>query len=231
MENEITANADPTQVKFLEERCILVNANDEFLGTETKRNCHLSFRIKQEGMLHRAFSVFLFNTHGELLLQQRSEKKITFPLHWANTCCSHPLATAAEMETRDNIGVKRAAVRKMEQELGISVADVPISSFRFITRVHYKAFSDDIWGEHEIDHVLFVRSDVTPKPNPNEVAKLCYLSKSEVRKFVNNAELNGEPISPWFRLIERTLLHGWWEALADIEAKCDPTNIYRLGTV
>ena len=70
-------------------------------------------------MLHRAFSVFLFNTRGELLLQQRSDAKITFPGHWTNTCCSHPLSVAGELEETEAMGVKRAAQRKLQHELGI----------------------------------------------------------------------------------------------------------------
>ena len=231
MGNNIIIDADPVQAELMEECCIVVNDDDEFLRAETKLNCHLNTRVEGEGLLHRAFSVFLFNTQGELLLQQRSGDKITFPLHWANTCCSHPLAIAAEMETKDNMGVKRAAVRKMEQELGIPSEEVPISSLHFMTRVHYKAFSDDIWGEHEIDHILLIQSDVTLHPNSNEVANIRFLSREDVRKFVKNADKNGDLISPWFRLIENTLLYDWWGSLKNIAAKKDVTHIHRLGTV
>ena len=71
------------------------------------------------GMLHRAFSVFLFNANNELLLQQRSDSKITFPGHYTNTCCSHPLNTPGELDETNAIGVKRAAQRKLYHELGI----------------------------------------------------------------------------------------------------------------
>jgi isopentenyl-diphosphate delta-isomerase len=72
----------------------------------------LNTNIK-EGLLHRAFSLFLFDKQGRLLLQQRSPEKITFPLYWANTCCSHPLYNEAEMELENGLGVKRAAIRKV----------------------------------------------------------------------------------------------------------------------
>ena len=75
-------------------------------------------------MLHRAFSVFLFNTSGELLLQQRSDAKITFPGHFTNTCCSHPLNIAGELEDEDAVGVRRAAQRKLKHELGITAEQV-----------------------------------------------------------------------------------------------------------
>jgi isopentenyl-diphosphate delta-isomerase len=101
-------------------------------------------------MLHRAFSVFLFNTKGELLLQQRSPAKITFPLCWTNTCCSHPLFDLIEeREVKNGLGVKKAAQRKLQQELGISKEQVPLDAFTYLTRIHYCAPSDGLWGEHE----------------------------------------------------------------------------------
>lgn len=105
-----------------------------------------------KGLLHRAFSVFLFNDKNELLLQQRASEKITFPDMWTNTCCSHPLMIPGE--TGSNLtecieGVKRAAQRKLDHELGIKKEQVPIEKFHFLTRIHYKAPSDGKWGEHE----------------------------------------------------------------------------------
>ena len=114
---------DSTQEKYLEERCILVDENDVVVGSETKRTCHLNVNI-EAGMLHRAFSVFLFNNKSELLLQKRSDAKITFPNCWTNTCCSHPLHCAEELEERDHMGVKRAVRRKLNHELGISQEQV-----------------------------------------------------------------------------------------------------------
>lgn len=106
----------------------------------------------EKGLLHRAFSVFLFDSEKRLLLQQRADEKITFPGMWTNTCCSHPLGIPGE--TGDDLpssvmGVKRAAVRKLDQELGIPAKQVPIDKFDFLTRIHYKAPSDGKWGEHE----------------------------------------------------------------------------------
>lgn len=105
-----------------------------------------------KGLLHRAFSVFLFNDKNELLLQQRASEKITFPDMWTNTCCSHPLMIPGE--TGNNLaecveGVKNAAQRKLDHELGIKKEQVPIEDFHFLTRIHYKAPSDGKWGEHE----------------------------------------------------------------------------------
>nr|CAG8619033.1 1077_t:CDS:2 [Entrophospora candida] len=109
---------DEEQIRLMEEMCILVDENDKKIGSDTKKNCHLMKNIK-EGLLHRAFSVFLFNSEDKLLLQQRSSDKITFPNNWTNTCCSHPLNTKLELEEENQIGVLRAAQRKLEHELGI----------------------------------------------------------------------------------------------------------------
>lgn len=112
---------------------------------------HLMVNINQ-GLLHRAFSVFLFNSKNQLLLQQRAVGKITFPDMWTNTCCSHPLGIPGEggSDLSEAIaGVKRAAQRKLEQELGINSTQVPLFMFKFLTRIHYKASSDEKWGEHE----------------------------------------------------------------------------------
>lgn len=112
---------------------------------------HLMENINK-GLLHRAFSVFLFDSQNRLLLQQRATEKITFPDMWTNTCCSHPLGIPGE--TGSNLeesvqGVRRAAQRKLDQELGIKAAQVPIDDFHFLTRIHYVSPSDGKWGEHE----------------------------------------------------------------------------------
>lgn len=110
---------------------------------------HLMEKIDSENLLHRAFSVFLFNSKKELLLQQRSATKVTFPLVWTNTCCSHPLHRESELIEEDALGVRNAAQRKLFDELGITADDVPLHHFIPLARILYKAPSDGIWGEHE----------------------------------------------------------------------------------
>jgi isopentenyl-diphosphate delta-isomerase len=107
-----------------------------------------------KGLLHRAFSLFLFNPHTKkLLLQQRASEKITFPNQWTNTCCSHPLHTTSELgyDLPSSIaGVKRAAQRKLDHELRIKDVQVPTTEMRFLTRIHYLSPSGQgLWGEHE----------------------------------------------------------------------------------
>ena len=105
----------------------------------------------RKGLLHRAFSAFVFRpSDGKLLLQQRASEKITFPDMWTNTCCSHPLDDFEEEKIeKDQLGVRIAASRKLEHELGIPPSQTPVDEFQYLTRIHYLAPSDGMWGEHE----------------------------------------------------------------------------------
>lgn len=94
---------DNSQTKFWEEGLILVDENDQVMNKISKVEAHLN-SFNNSGLAHRAFSVFLFNKHNQLLLHQRSHKKITFPLKWTNSCCSHPLYTEEEMIEKDHQG-------------------------------------------------------------------------------------------------------------------------------
>ena len=89
---------DPFQEALLSEQCILVDENDQEIGQASKRLCHLLDPKTDKSPLHRAFSLFIFNQSNELLLQQRSDTKITFPGRWTNTCCSHPLFVPEERD-------------------------------------------------------------------------------------------------------------------------------------
>ena len=166
------------------------------------------------GLVHRAFSAFVFHpsTH-KLLLQQRASAKITFPDMWTNTCCSHPLAVPGETGATlaaAAAGAKRAAQRKLYQELGIPPAQVPPEGFAFLTRIYYMAASDGKWGENEIDYILFTERDVTLEPNPNEVRDTRWVSPDELRGMLAD---QGLVFTPWFRLICDSMLFTWWERL------------------
>lgn len=185
-----------------------------------------------KGLLHRAFSVFLFNDKNELLLQQRASEKITFPDMWTNTCCSHPLSIPTETGANlvDSIaGAKRAAQRKLEHELGIKKEQVPFEDFHFLTRIHYKAPSDGKWGEHEstnqltiiacrelqltletVDYILFIKANVDVDPNPNEVQATQYVSADGLKKLFEDPNLK---FTPWFKLICNSMLFEWWSNL------------------
>jgi isopentenyl-diphosphate delta-isomerase len=168
-------------------------------------------------MLHRAFSVFLFSRDGKLLLQQRSGAKITFPLRWTNTCCSHPLDIDGEREEKGHLGVKRAAVRKLEHELGIKRGAVPVEALKFLTRIYYLAESDnETWGEHEIDHILFAQCDVACAVNENEVAGVMWVTKEELQRLFAERAQRNVVLTPWFEMIANQFLFKWWDQLDHI---------------
>ncbi|CAH7674107.1 isopentenyl-diphosphate delta-isomerase [Phakopsora pachyrhizi] len=217
------------QVALMEERLILLDRDDNPIGKESKKTCHLMVNIQPPlSLLHRAFSVFLFRpSDGKLLLQKRASEKITFPSLWTNTCCSHPLAIESEMETSEEIGerlcfasnlnassldsgVRRAAQRKLNHELGIKAKQVPLSNFTYLTRIHYLAPSDGIWGEHEIDYILFITADVDLNVNLNECSDVTWVSPSELRAMIADPS---NSFTPWFELIVNKFLFSWWEEL------------------
>ena len=213
---------DATQVSLLEEPCILVDESDRPIGRATKKDCHLLANI-QQGMLHRAFSVFLFDQQNKrLLLQQRALTKITYPNHWTNACCSHPLDVPAERE--GPAGVRNAALRRLAYELGIDTTRLSADSLHYVTRIQYRADnvpSDGIFGEHEIDHVLLLIGNFELRPNENEVRETRYVEPDELREMIA-AERNGssghELLTPWFKLIADKYLFKWWASLDDIDS-------------
>ena len=131
------------------EMLILVDESDRVVGHLSKGACH-----DGEGVLHRAFSLFVLNRDGELLLQQRSAGKRLWPLFWSNTCCSHP----REGETMDG-----AVHRRLKQELRMT------SDLRFLYKFQYQASYEDIGSENEICWVYVGVTDDAPEPNSNEV--------------------------------------------------------------
>ncbi|KLJ09332.1 isopentenyl-diphosphate delta-isomerase [Blastomyces silverae] len=201
---------DEEQIRLMDEVCIVLDENDKPIGSASKKTCHLMTNIER-GLLHRAFSVFLFDSQKRLLIQQRASEKITFPDMWTNTCCSHPLGIPSEtgVEFEDAVqGVRRAAQRKLNHELGIKAEQVPLEKFDFLTRIHYKAPSDGKWAEHEIDYILFIQADVDLDVSPNEVRDAKYVTADELKQMFKDSELK---FTPWFKLICDSMLFNWWE--------------------
>ncbi|XP_050384279.1 isopentenyl-diphosphate Delta-isomerase I [Argentina anserina] len=227
------AGMDAVQRRLMfEDECILVDENDRVVGHDTKYNCHLMEKIEAENLLHRAFSVFLFNSKNELLLQQRSATKVTFPLVWTNTCCSHPLYRESELIDEECLGVRNAAQRKLLDELGIPAEDVPVDCFIPLGRMLYKAPSDGKWGEHELDYLLFTVRDVNVHPNPDEVADIKYVNQEELKELLRKADAGEEglKLSPWFRLVVDNFLFKWWDHVEKrtIKEAADMKTIHRL---
>lgn len=158
-------------------KLVLVDENDHPVGTMEKMEVH------EKGLLHRAFSVLIFNDKDELLLQQRAFDKYHCGGLWTNTCCSHPLPEE---------DVKDAAQRRLQEEMGI-VCDLQ-KSFEFI----YRAEFENGLTEHEYDHVFVGVFSGKPVININEVAAWKYVSPDALRKDIAD---HPDKYTPWFKII------------------------------
>lgn len=153
--------------------------------------------------------------------------QITFPDCHTNSCCSHPIADfPGEEEEKDGLGVKRAAQRRLNHELGISIESIPVEKFTYITRIRYKDSGNGRWGENEIDYILFLQDDLKINPNPAEVSAISFVPKGELDAFLPT--LDG-PLTPWFALILKNRLRLWWDNLDDLDQFKDYKNILDLG--
>ena len=158
----------------MEEFVILVDDQDKEWGKMEKIQAH------QMGLLHRAFSVFVFNSKGELLLQKRSPGKYHSGGLWTNTCCSHP---------RIGEEVSEGAIRRLEEEMGITCELT--NGFQFV----YKASFDNGLTEHEYDHVLFGQSDQQPRVDSSEVSDWRFASIEEIE---SELQSNSDAYTVWF---------------------------------
>ncbi len=159
------------------DKVVVVDENDRPLGLEDKSKCH-----EGKGILHRAFSVLVFNRKGELLLQQRSEKKPLWPLFWSNTCCSHPL---------EGESYEQAAKRRLQTEMGFACDLRLIGSFR------YQASYEDVRSENELCAVLVGDYDGDVHADPEEVASWKWVYLQELREDI---AANPREYTPWFKM-------------------------------
>ncbi len=155
---------------------ILVDEQDNEIGVMDKLSVH------QTGVLHRAFSVFIFNSRAEILLQQRAEGKYHSPGLWSNTCCSHP-----------NPGeeILAASRRRLMEEMGMDCA------LEFSFSFTYKFEFSNGLTEHEFDHVFFGNSDDPPKPDPAEVKNWKYMN---IKDLEHDIYLHPENYTPWLKI-------------------------------
>ena len=203
--------ADAAQAALMAEAVIQVTERDEVIGPLSKLEAH-----RGSGLFHRAFSVLLFNSKGEMLLQRRSADKVTFPNVWANACCSHPLHSPEELEETNAMGVKRAAVRKLEQELGIDPSTIDVADMTFMSKMRYAARMNQTWIERELDHILVMCADVDLNPNPNEVANTMWVSRKELEAMLVEERSAEQAVAPWFRCIAALIMtEDWWKAYND----------------
>ena len=220
---------DAAQASLMAEAVIAVAEDDSVIGPMSKLEAH-----QGAGHYHRAFSVLLFNTKGEMLLQQRSSDKVTFPNVWAYACCSHPLHSPEELELENAMGVKRAAVRKLEQELGIDPAQVSTDDMVYMTKMRYSARMNEEWIERELDHIILMCADVEINPNPNEVANTLWVDHDKMEAMLLEERAADQAIAPWFRCIAaRIMKPSWWSAFNDKDALVDLSDerIHDMGDV
>ena len=156
---------------------LIVNENDEQIGVMPKLEAH------EKALLHRAFSVFIFNDKNELMLQQRAFQKYHSPGLWTNTCCSH------QREGESNI---EAGKRRLKEEMGF------VTELQETISFIYKAPFDNGLTEHEFDHVMIGYYNSEPKININEVADWKWMSLENVRLDIKN---HPENYTAWFKII------------------------------
>lgn len=188
---------DPNRsVSSEDEALILVDADDNDIGHLSKAACH-----DGGGVLHRAFSLFLFNDSGELLLQQRSRAKRLWPGYWSNSCCSHP---------RRGETLAVATRRRLMDELNFE------TELEYVYRFVYEARYGNAGSENELCHVYLGRTTDSLRPNDSEIEAIRFIPADELDR-----ELDGQPelYTPWFRQEWEELRESYRERL---DRYCNP---------
>jgi isopentenyl-diphosphate Delta-isomerase len=160
-----------------DQQLIIVDSEDRVLGFRSREDCH-----EGEGILHRAFSIFIFNGKKELLLQKRSGEKALWPLHWSNSVCSHP---------RKGESYGDAARRRLIEEMGLQVP------LKFLFKFQYQARFRDMGSENELCSVFIGKSNGAVRANKSEVAEWKYIALPDLN--VDLSENSGE-YTPWFKM-------------------------------
>lgn len=166
-----------TTVSFDNELLICVDEDDNVVDYKTKVDCHAG-----KALLHRAFSIFIFNADGELLVQQRSDEKPLWPLFWSNSCCSHP---------RKGETVEEAAYRRLKEELDLE------TDLKYLYKFQYYVPYNEEGSEREICSVFLGKTSEKPTVNSREVANWKWMSPDEVD---HEMKQNPDKYSPWFKM-------------------------------
>ncbi len=176
-----------------EDMLILVDSSDNEIGFLSKSECHMG-----SGRLHRAFSVFIFNSSGEVLIQKRSSHKELWGLHWSNSCCSHP---------RKNENIESAVIRRLAEELTIQC---PV---HFLYKFTYQESFENIGSENELCYVYVGLFDGEIKENPGEVTEYKFISAKKLDQEIKTSPDN---FTPWMKIEWSTILNNY---KSDIENK------------
>ncbi|XP_040611509.1 isopentenyl-diphosphate delta-isomerase 2 isoform X2 [Mesocricetus auratus] len=148
--------------------------------------------------------------------------------HFTDSCSSHPLSRPEELEEKDALGVRRAALRRLQDELGIPQDQVSLEDIVFMTRYHYKAKSDAVWGEHEVCYLLLVRKDVTISSDPSEISSFSYLTREELGELLERDTRGEVNVTPWLRIIVERFLNMWWPYLDEVTQFVELDKIHRV---
>ncbi len=175
---------------------ILVDAQDNETGHRSKAECH-----DGDGILHRAFSLFLFNDHRELLLQKRSVSKRLWPGYWSNSCCSHP---------RRGESIQTATQRRLSDELNVT------ATLEYVYKFRYQASFGEAGSENELCHVFLGVTGGVLRPNAIEIDDVRFVTAHGLSA---ELETGGNAFTPWFKMEWRTLNRQYPQALARY---CDP---------
>ena len=180
-------------VSFENESLILVDADDCRVGELDKAACH-----DGDGVLHRAFSLFIFNPAGELLLQQRAKEKRLWPLFWSNSCCSHP---------RVGESLELAVTRRLDQELGMQ------ADLTYCYKFQYQARYESEGSEHELCSVFVGNTDMEPTVNTTEINASRWIAPDALATWLAS---HPEEFTPWFKMEWQTLNSAHADTLAAV---------------
>ncbi|HKL50588.1 MAG TPA: isopentenyl-diphosphate Delta-isomerase [Wenzhouxiangellaceae bacterium] len=185
------------KVSFDDEPLILVDENDNEIGYRPKVDCHTG-----HGTLHRAFSIFLFDNRGRVLLQQRAAGKPLWPLYWSNSCCSHP---------RRGESMQQALHRRLYEELGVD------AELEFVYKFIYQADFGDAGAENELCHVYIGASaGGEVRVHPDEIADWRWVPMDDVTR-----ELENDPAryTPWFKMEWKALMDQWRDRIQSLSER------------
>ena len=180
-----------TQVSFPDETLILVDEQDQAVGQASKIDCHLG-----DGKLHRALSLHVVTSDGQVLLQRRSAQKMLWPGFWSNSCCSHP---------RAGEDIADAVRRRAREELGLDV------EAEYLYKFQYRAAYLDVGHENELCSVFVAYSDDVPQPNSNEIDDCRYVAIDALESLI---AADPEQYTPWFRQEWLTLMRDFGNRFA-----------------
>jgi len=164
-------------VSFDDELLIVVDENDTVMDYKSKIDCH-----RGDGILHRAFSIFIFNDQGQLILQKRSDRKLLWPLYWSNSCCSHP---------RKGETLETAIHRRLEEELGFD------TELTYLYTFQYQEKFKEIGSENELCAVYIGKSNTLVQVNNNEIAEWRCIDPDDLTQEVTDHPDN---FTPWFKM-------------------------------